>query len=87
MISPKHFDKLIQATICERVREARLNLGWSQAQLAEAAYLAPSAVSHYERGERTPNPACLARLAVALNVSTDWLLGLQPSCSAPKKGL
>jgi len=47
----------------------------SQASLAESAGLEPSAVSHFETGRRKPSFANLRRLADALGVTTDYLLG------------
>jgi len=35
-------------------------------------------ISHFERGRRQPLVHNLVRLATALNVSTDFLLGLAP---------
>lgn len=61
-----------------RLRETRIGLGWSQADLAEAAGLQQSALSHYENGVRRPSFTNLRRLAAALGVSTDFLVGHAP---------
>lgn len=47
----------------------------SQSELADKAGLQASAVSHFETGTRKPSFANLRRLADALQVSTDYLLG------------
>lgn len=47
----------------------------SQSDLANSCKLQPSAVSHFESGRRLPNLANLVKLADALQVSTDELLG------------
>ena len=65
-LSPKFQDRLRLA------REARK---LTQSELAEKAGLQPSAVSHFETGGRSPSFDNLKRLADALDVSTDYLLG------------
>lgn len=59
----------------ERLKKARQAKGLNQAELAKKARLAPSAISHFENGARRPSFANLMRLADALDVSTDYLLG------------
>ena len=54
------------------IRELR---GISQSELAERAGLQASAVSHFETATRKPSFDNLKRLADALSVSTDYLLG------------
>jgi transcriptional regulator with XRE-family HTH domain len=64
-----------------RLRQAREMRQLSQAELAERAKLQPSAVSHFETGTRRPSFDNLRRLADALTVSTDYLLGRSDSIS------
>lgn len=59
----------------ERLRAARESRRLSQGALAERTGLQPSAVSHFETGTRKPSFENLRRLADALRVSTDYLLG------------
>ena len=59
----------------ERLKIARELRALSQTQLATIAGLPPSSVSHFEAGARKPSLDNLKRLAVALNVTTDFLLG------------
>lgn len=47
----------------------------SQDALAKRARLQPSAISHFETGTRKPSFDNLRRLADALDVTTDYLLG------------
>jgi transcriptional regulator with XRE-family HTH domain len=47
----------------------------SQEGLAKRANLQPSAISHFETGTRKPSFDNLRRLADALEVTTDFLLG------------
>lgn len=62
--------------LVQRLVTARENLQWTQADLARATGLQPAAISHFETGQRTPNVRNLLKLAKALRVSTDWLVGL-----------
>jgi transcriptional regulator with XRE-family HTH domain len=59
-----------------RLRNARENIRkWSQSQLAERAKMPPSSIAHFETGKRKPSFDTLRRLANALDVTTDYLLG------------
>ena len=66
-IKPKKFP--------DRLRSAREHRQLSQSELATRAGLQPSAVSHFETGRRSPSFDNLKRLADALDVTTDYLLG------------
>lgn len=60
----------------ERLRTAREQVRkWSRAELAERAKLPPSSIAHFETGSRKPSFETLRRLATALEVTTDYLLG------------
>jgi transcriptional regulator with XRE-family HTH domain len=59
----------------ERLTAARNLRGLSQSQLATKSGLDPSSVSHFEAGGRKPSFENLKRLAGALDVTTDYLLG------------
>src|SRR5258707_600002 len=58
-----------------RLRAIREKRKLSQSELAQRAGLQPSAVSHFEAGRRAPSFDNLKRLANALDVTTDYLLG------------
>lgn len=58
-----------------RLRTAREHRALSQGELSERARLQASAISHFETGGRKPSFDNLKKLADALNVSTDYLLG------------
>lgn len=63
----------------ERLRDVRERLrGLTQAQLAEKTGLPATSISHFENPEGTRKPSFdnLRRLANALDVTTDYLLGL-----------
>ena len=59
----------------ERLRAARELRDFSQGDLARRTGLQASAVSHFETGARKPSFHNLKRLADALDVTTDYLLG------------
>lgn len=57
------------------LREAREKRGLSQGDLARRTGLKASAISHFETGTRKPSFDNLRRLADALEITTDYLLG------------
>lgn len=59
----------------ERLLLARRRLDLSQEVLADKAQLFKTDISKYERGQSQPSLKRLVRLADALQVSTDYLLG------------
>ena len=59
----------------ERLRTARAKRELSQEALAKRANLQATAISHFETGTRKPSFDNLRRLADALDVTTDYLLG------------
>lgn len=60
-----------------RLREARTKRGIQQKDLAAQLGLEQSALSRYERGEMRLPSSLLARIARALKVSSDEILGLK----------
>jgi transcriptional regulator with XRE-family HTH domain len=58
-----------------RLQAAREKRDLSQEDLAKRAGFQPSAISHFETGSRKPSFDNLRRLADALDVTTDYLLG------------
>ena len=59
----------------ERLAECRKQSGIEQQELAIRANVPAPSISHYERGHRKPSIENLVRLADALSVSIDFLLG------------
>ncbi len=57
------------------LRELR---GLTQAELGARARIAAASVSHFETGQRTPSLESLVKLADALGVTVDTLLGRAP---------
>lgn len=63
------------SVFAKRLREARELRAINQEDLARKSGLQPSAVSHFETGTRKPSFDNLRRLADALEVTTDYLIG------------
>lgn len=61
--------------IGNRIKEARDAKRWSQGDLADALKITRQAVSAWERGIKTPGGKNLDRLAAALDVTADYLMG------------
>ena len=59
----------------KRLKEVRELRGLNQAELAKKAGMQATAISHFETGGRAPSFDNLRRLADALNVATDYLIG------------
>ena len=68
----------------ENLKEARINSGLSQKEVAEQLGVAKSSYSLYESGKREPDVERIKMLAQILGVSSDALLGLpeQPTTIA-----
>ncbi len=60
-------------SFADKVKEARISLGYSQAQLAGEIDISSRSVQAYERGEKKPRAAMMAKLARALKVSVKFL--------------
>ena len=67
---------LTQLGLNIRAERARRRL--TQAQLADLAGIGKDAVYQYERGARAPDVRVLYRLAIALGVTPDELMGFSP---------
>ncbi len=60
----------------KNLKKERLAQGLTMQQLAELTESSQAAISRYESGQRIPDVEFLKKLAVALNKSADYLLGL-----------
>ena len=63
------------STVADRIKKRRNTLGLTQTGLAQEAELTSAAISQFESGARKPSFDALAKLASALKVTTDYLLG------------
>lgn len=68
-----------KVSTADRVRETRALRRLTQAELAKRADIPVAAISHFETGLRHPSPENLKKLAAALAVSVDFLLGGEPT--------
>jgi transcriptional regulator with XRE-family HTH domain len=64
-------------TFAVRLLRAQSRANLTQAQLAAAAGTCSSVIHHFQQGKFTPNFKTLIALAKALDVSTDYLCGLE----------
>ncbi len=67
-----------------RLKKARIEKGITQAELSRLASLTPATVSAYEKGQKLPNLSSTAELAKALDVTIDWLCGIQDQQAADR---
>lgn len=66
---------MLYADVGSRIREARKRLGLNQEQLAELARLNRVTIAKYESGKVEPGAQALSRIADALEITVDQLLG------------
>ena len=71
-------DKAHDQALGRTIAKLRKDRGFTQVELAQELDLTQAIVSDYERGRLRPHPGVLSRLASALQVSADELLGLRP---------
>lgn len=69
------------STFSDKLKKLRGAL--TQAEFARRIGLAQNSYHRYESGERIPDIDVLSKLASRLNVSTDWLLGLEDNEEIP----
>ena len=60
-----------------RLKQTRQDLGLTQKQIGEFINISSQGIYFYERGERDASIPAIIRLAKALNISSDQLLGLK----------
>lgn len=61
-----------------RIKELRIEMRWTQQELADRLQTTKQAVSQYERGVRKPDLDTVVTLCDIFNVSSDYLLGRSP---------
>lgn len=70
-----------------KLRQLRKEKNLSQKQLAALIGVQNSIISFYELGDRIPSPDVIKKLAIALHVSSDYLLGIEKNESVDISGL
>lgn len=63
-------------TIGSRIRAARMHAGLTQHQLSRITDITPGVIARFECDRCSPSAESIKRLAIGLNVSVDYLLGL-----------
>lgn len=71
-------DNSASTALRANLRKFRELRGMTQSQIGARSAVAAASVSHFETGQRTPTLETLVRLADALNVTVDTLLGRAP---------
>ena len=76
---------MMNMTVGDRIRELRKAKGLNQDELAELALLNRVTIAKYEAGRVEPGAQALSRLADALDVSVDELLGREIQEEIPEE--
>lgn len=63
----------------ERLKKAMSHRNMTQKELAVKTIISEVTISRYVNGQRTPKAKTIAKIAEALNVSSDYLLGIDKS--------
>lgn len=71
------------ATVGERIKKRRTELGWTQDQLAQKAGISKSFLSDLENGKRSVSADNLLDIARVLNLSLDYLMKGEESETKP----
>ena len=67
----------VDTSIIDRLQIAFKQSGLTQAQLASATGITKSSISRYLQGEFEPKATAVVKLAAALNVSVEYLMGME----------
>lgn len=70
-------EKKNDALLGKRLARLRKERGFTQVELAEKTEVIQTIISDYERGKLRPNPDMIVRIATALKISADELLGME----------
>ncbi len=60
----------------QRLKELRLQFGYSQSEIADKLHIKQQSYSRYEMATGEPSLATLREIALLFAVSTDYLLGI-----------
>ena len=59
-----------------RIKKARIDAGYKQAEVADITGIPRSNISKYETGKQEPSLEQLGTIAHFYNISVNWLLGV-----------
>lgn len=65
-------------SLSEKIKIRRIEYDLSQPELARRVGVSQAAIGYYEKGHKVPSVPTLIKIADALNVSLDWLVGREP---------
>lgn len=65
----------------DKIKNLRTDKGMFQKDLAEKVGCSVQAISSYEKGQKKPKVETLEKIASALNVTTDYLIGNEDTIS------
>ncbi len=71
-------EKHDRSPLSHNIERLRLAKGWTQRELAGAAGISQTSLSHYEAGLASPGTVSLSKLARALGLTTEQLLSAAP---------
>lgn len=74
-------------TLGENIRESRELREMSRQELSLKANIASTSLYYYEKNIKTPSSEALMRIANVLEVSTDYLLGIETKTTSPDTDL
>ena len=66
----------------KKIKQLRIEKGFTQKQVADAIGIVPTAITNYESGIREPSLDTLKKLCILFGVSADYLLGLEDETGA-----
>ena len=73
---PDESTELLTSVFKVRLKEIREERGLTQKQLSLNVGVSANAINNYELGTRNPSAEILRKIAINLNISADYLLGL-----------
>ena len=80
---PRNLEQETPIHLTKRLRYLREYNAVTQREIADALCIDRSSYAYYELGETQPSLLMLARLARLYDVTTDYLLGIQPEEKQP----
>ena len=80
---PRNLEQEIPLLLTKQLRHLRGYNAVTQREIADALCIDRSTYAYYELGETQPSMLMLVRLAKLYDVTTDYLLGIQPEEKQP----
>ena len=78
---------MVYSDVCRKIRELRVQRGWTQVELASMLGVSKSVVSSYENAVHLPPYDILIKLSNLFGVSCDYLLGTSSGQGLSTMGL